>query len=139
MSCWMGQFVLLASVAQSYNQNMYKFLTQRLVIAWVAMLSVLFGALAPAISHAMAAPALASAVEEIQVCTMEGMKTIVLTAPSTGKPSAPASDHMSKHCACCTAHSVSLLPPALAFSFPLVMQSSERPSLFYHSATPLFA
>lgn len=118
---------------------MYQILTQRRVIAWIAMLSVLFGALAPAISHAMAAPAFASAVEEVQVCTMAGMKTIVLANTASGKQPAPASDHLSKHCACCPPHGASFLPPALAFAFPLVPQSSIRPALFYQSATPLFA
>jgi hypothetical protein len=124
---------------RSYNYNMHQFLTKRLAIAWIAMLSVLFGALAPAISHAMAAPAYASSSEEVQVCTMEGMKVIVIAGTSSGKPDKPMPDHMSKHCVCCPAHGVSFMPSPLGFAFPVLSQTSVRPLLFYRAPTPLFA
>lgn len=118
---------------------MHPLLTKRLAMAWIVMLSVLFGALAPAISHAMAGPASASAGEEVQVCTAQGMKTIVIAGTSSGKPSDPMPDHMSKHCACCPAHGAAFMPPSLAFAFPLLPRSSAHPFLFYRAPAPLFA
>jgi hypothetical protein len=123
---------------QRYNFDMYKFLTQRLVIAWIAMLSVLFGALAPAVSQAMV-PVSVPGTEEVQICTMEGMKTIVIVDEDVGKRPAPSSDHMSKHCACCASHASIFMPPVVTFALPFLPRSSMRPPLFYQSATPLFA
>ncbi|WP_323144381.1 DUF2946 domain-containing protein [Massilia phyllosphaerae] len=119
---------------------MQNLLTKRLVIAWIAMLSVLFGVLAPPMTQAMAsASASASGNEEVQICTAEGMKTIVIVQEGSGKRKAPSSECMSKHCAYCVLHANIPLLPRVAFILPLQPQAGMLPPLFYQSTTPLFA
>lgn len=121
-----------------YNPTMHILFKQRLAVAWFAMLSVLFGALAPTVSHAM--PAAQALTEEVQVCTMAGMVTVVLSQAPSEKSSVPAQDHMFKHCAYCSAHGgATPAPPVAAFVLPVIPQSKLYPPLFYRSATPLFA
>lgn len=108
---------------------------RHVMIAWIAMLGVLFSALAPTLAQAMAAR---PAGEEVQVCTMEGMKTIAVPRAASGKP--VSIDHVFKHCPCCAAHggtSPVLLAAPYLFVPPAV--SSSYPPLFYQSATPLFS
>lgn len=121
-----------------YNFWMPKLLKQRVVIVWIAMLSVLFGAVAPTVARAMAASV--PATEEMQVCTTDGMVTIVVDKAQSGESSTPAPDHMFKHCPYCAAHGGAIdLPPALQLAFAVILQSNTHPPLFYQSATPLFA
>ncbi len=117
---------------------MQKFLIKRLAIAWIAMLSVLFGVLAPPMAQATAS-ASPSGSEEIQICTAGGMKTIVVVKEGLGKRDAPSSGCMSKHCAYCVFHANIPLLPIVAFILPLQPQAGMRPPLFYQSTTPLFA
>jgi hypothetical protein len=115
---------------------MHKLVKQHVMYVWIAMLGVLFSALAPTISHAMVSAAQAD--EEVQVCTMEGMKTIVLAKAPSGKPVSP--DHILKHCPYCATHgNMSSLLPTAQFVFALPALSSSHPPLFHQSATPLFA
>lgn len=116
---------------------MHKFVTQRLVVAWIALLGVLFAALSPTISHAMGAATPAAAME-VEVCTAQGMVVVALDeAPD--RP-APAPDHMAKHCPYCAVHGgAPALLPAHAFAFPVLARDTSHPPLFYRSATPLFA
>lgn len=114
---------------------MHKLVKMRAIFAWLVLLSILFSGLVPAMSHAMAAATQPD--EEVQVCTMEGMKTIVIK-DSSGKPG--PSEHMLKHCPYCAVHaSPNLPPPPAPFAFAAPEASSFLPRLFYQSATPLFA
>jgi len=113
-------------------------LKRQLLVAWIALLGVLFGVLAPAVSHAMASAA--PATEEVEVCTMKGMVTIVVDKAQPAESSSPMLDHMFKHCPYCASHGgfAALLPgPSLAF--PLSRQTLAYPPLFYQSAASLFA
>lgn len=122
----------------AYNLTMHLHFKQRLAVTWLAMLSILFGALAPTVSLAMAAAQ--PLTEEVQVCTMAGMVTVVLSKAQSEKSPVPAQDHMLKHCAYCSAHGgATPAPPVAAFVLPVILQSTLYPSLFYGSATPLFA
>ena len=113
---------------------MHKFVKQHVIYVWIAMLGVLFSALAPTISHAM----VAQAGEQVQVCTMEGMKTITVAKALSGKPG-PA-EHVFQHCPYCTTHgSMDSIPPTAPFVFVLPDLSSSYPPLFYRLATPLFS
>lgn len=121
-----------------YNLTMHFHFKQRLAGAWLAMLSILFGALAPTVSHAMAAAQ--PLTEEVQVCTMAGMVTVVLSKAQSEKSPVPTQDHMFKHCAYCLVHGGAMpAPPVAAFVLPVIPQSKLYPSLFYRSAAPLFA
>lgn len=116
---------------------MHKLIRQRLVVAWIALLGVLFAALAPPLSQAMA-PVVA-APGEVQICTAQGMVTITLDDAGPVKR-VPVPDPMPKHCPCCVAHGGAPgMPPVQAFVLPVLRQATSLPSLFYRSAAPLFA
>lgn len=118
---------------------MHRLLTQRLVIAWIAMLSVLFSALAPAIADAMA-PVEAQGSEQLQVCTMAGMQVIVIAKDSSGKPDPRGSSHFIDHCPYCSAHgSWATLPSSSQAVFAVLDDSASYPPLLYRSAIPLFS
>jgi hypothetical protein len=115
---------------------MHKFVKQHVMYVWIAMLGVMFSALAPSISYALAASAQPD--EEVQVCTMAGMKTIAVTADPSGRPASP--DHFAKHCPYCAVHcGMGPLLPTAQFVFALPAVSSSFPPLFYQSAKPPFA
>jgi len=118
---------MLAGRVCGYNRSMRKLVSQQVVHAWIAMLSVLFSALAPTISHAMAPVVEAS--EEVQVCTAQGMKTVVLAkAPSKSPGSA---DHLFNHCPYCTTHgNAGSVPPTAPFVVVLLGMDSSHPPLF---------
>jgi type II secretory pathway pseudopilin PulG len=116
---------------------MHKLIAQRLVVAWIALLGILFAALAPTLSHAVV-PAVAAAAE-VQICTANGMIAIAVDGGGPVK-GLPAPDHMLKHCPYCIAHGGAPgLPPVQAFVLPVLRQTTSHPSLFYRSAAPLFA
>jgi hypothetical protein len=97
--------------------------------AWVACLAILFGALAPSLTHAFAKAAVAGSME---VCTSSGIKLIA--QPADGGKHAGA-----KHCGYCAMHNVSpgLIPPSNAL---IVARGAFAlaPSLFYRAAHALF-
>jgi len=114
---------------------MHKLVRQHLMWVWVAMLGLVFGALAPAVSHAMAASNPAGA--RVEVCTMEGMKTIVVDReqPAGGA----TADHLFEHCPYCTLHGgAALPPPSLSPAFILSPAGDTHPPLFFQAARPLF-
>ncbi|VXC14874.1 conserved exported hypothetical protein [Massilia sp. 9I] len=101
---------------------------------WVAMLGVLFSALAPALSHAM--PSSAPLLDTVQVCTMEGMQTIVVDKE---QPFGAGSSHPFEHCPYCALHGgASLPPPSAGLTLTLLPLGEVRPPLFYQVARPLF-
>ena len=106
--------------------------TRTAVTIWIALLSVLFGALAPAAAQVLPAR---GAGQAMQVCTMAGMKTVVV---GSGKP-APAIKHFFEHCPYCALHAGSALPPpAYGFAFGLPAVPSCWPRLPLASAAPQF-
>lgn len=118
---------------------MRKLVTQRILWSWIALLGVLFGALAPTVSHALAA-ATARSDNEVQVCTMEGMKTIVLDPAPAGKFDPRTFDHFLEHCPYCALHGgPAAPPPPTRFVFALLDLPASHPPLFYRSATTLFS
>jgi hypothetical protein len=121
---------------------MHKYVRQQVAWIWIAALAVLFGALAPTISHAMAAssPAVAPTDGEVQVCTMEGMKTVVLADPASAGFDPHRSAHVLEHCPYCALHaSPALLPAPAPAVFAVPAAGVLLPPLFYHSVSPLVA
>jgi hypothetical protein len=121
---------------------MHSLVKRYMVWTWIALLGVLFSALAPTISHAMAAAmssAAARADDEMQVCTMDGMKTVVVDG-AAGKFDPHKFEHFLEHCPYCVLHGgQAFLPPYAAPAFAVPDASSSYPPLFYRSATPLFS
>lgn len=101
---------------------------------WVALLAILFSALAPTVSHALAAAAPAATLE---MCTAQGYKLVQLPASDGGK--APVDlKHGMEHCAFCTIHGGGdgLLPPP-AVALALHAGRDLYPSLFYNAPRAL--
>lgn len=117
---------------------MHRLAKQHVVFVWIAMLGVLFSALAPALVHAV--PVVQQPFgEEMQICTMAGMKTIVIGEADPGKSMPGSGDHPLKHCPCCPAHGgAPAMPPPVVFLFPASVSRAPYPPLFYQSATSLF-
>lgn len=65
------------------------------------MLAILFGALAPSISHALAAADASSGT--VEICTVTGEKLVTLNVADSGKTPFPAK-HSMEHCAFCGSH-----------------------------------
>ncbi|MBV7536843.1 DUF2946 domain-containing protein [Duganella sp. sic0402] len=115
---------------------MSSFLNRRVLVAWIALLAVLFGALAPVVSHAMSASR-GSPPQWLELCGVNGVKRVQLPASDT--PHQPdLMQHMEK-CPYCAAHaSPQALTPPEAFSFAVVGGHDLYPSLFHHAPAPLF-
>jgi hypothetical protein len=105
---------------------------RNVVHLWIAILALLFSALAPSVSHAVSA---ASAVPGLaQMCSIDGVK-----APP-GKSLSDAIVHAFEHCPFCAAHATPpALPPPPAWHFPLERGQQVFSALYYHAPSPLFA
>lgn len=102
--------------------------------AWLAFLAILFAALAPSVSRAMA-PAGGSGWAEI--CTMQGAK-FVKVADDDGLPSGDNAQHL-EHCPFCfTQHDAVGLPPTPAPLLHPAAASTIYPPLFYQAPRRLF-
>lgn len=111
---------------------------RRLLSVWIAMLAILFSALAPTVSHALAAQGSFAGFAEI--CTVNGVELVSLATGERQKPADNALSHHMEHCAFCATHggTFALLPP-LPVSFAVVGGHDLFPSLFYLAPTPLFS
>jgi hypothetical protein len=106
-------------------------LCRHALTAWIAMLAILFGVLAPTLSHAVV-PAAAQAAD-FPVCRAH---TQAADVKAPGLPE-PAAD-FSKHCSYCAGHhhAPGLLPRTPPAS--VVAGSASFPSLFHEAPAPLF-
>lgn len=122
----------------AYNRRMLKPLKRRVLSVWIAMLAILFSALAPSVSHALAARDILAGFAE--VCTVNGVELVSLSTGERQKPVKDALFHHMEHCAFCATHagSFALLPP-LPVSFAVIGGHDLFPSLFYLAPSPLFS
>lgn len=99
---------------------------------WIAILAILFSALAPAISQALTKTERYLGLGEI--CTVKGVSS---TDQAPAK-SDPLTHHM-KNCPYCATHggSFALLPPAL-LSVQVLDGHDLYPPLYYRAPAPLF-
>jgi hypothetical protein len=119
-----------AAMWRCYNSAMgMKTVTRRLV-AWIACFSMLFGALAPSIAHAMAA---ANGDAWAQVCSTSGTKLVKIGADPVKQPSL----HV-EHCPFCATHAgpFALLPGA-RISIAVLDLPEAYPLLFLRAPHPL--
>ncbi len=114
---------------------MSTFGTRRRVTAWIAALAVLLGALAPALSHALAST---QGKQWIEICTSSGSKWVKLSDDGTDEQPLPA--HSLEHCPFCSLHLPAPgLPPApLSLTLPLRL-SHEVPLAFLSAPRTLHA
>ena len=94
-------------------------------------MAVLFSALAPSISRALASSTAVRDSYLAEVCSAAGYKAVSISAGDTKRPAAPAG-HGMEHCAFCATHggSAGLPPPS---SLPLAVMDGHDlyPSLFH--------
>lgn len=112
----------------------------RKFFAWIASLAILLAALAPSISHALAA-ANDDALPWAEICsTTIGSFAKVADGQNPGKSSSPAEKTLQPgHCLFCLTHMGAFgLPPAAVSAFLAVNTPSAFPSRFYQSPRPLF-
>lgn len=103
--------------------------TRRLV-AWIACLSMLFGALAPSIAHAMAS---ANGDAWTEVCSTAGTKLVKVGAAPAKQPTL----HV-EHCPFCATHATPFaLLPGAPVSIAVLDLPETRPFLFLRSPRPL--
>lgn len=109
---------------------MYPFVKRRTLHLWIALLAVLFSALAPSISHALAA----SSGPNMEICTTDGVQQV---SEAGGKHD--PFQHGMEHCPYCATHAASfaLLPPGTS-GLPVIGGHDLHPALFYHAPQPLF-
>ena len=114
-----------------YNAGMVMHTIIRRFAAWIACFAILFAALAPSVSHAMAA---ARGDTWTEICSAAGIKLVKADNPDNAEQT---SKHL-EHCPFCATHpsSVALLPGS-AWSMPLLEGRDTHPSLFFQSPSPL--
>lgn len=119
-----------------YNGEMVTCVKRRTLHVWLACLAILFAALAPSISHALAA---AAGADRVEICTVDGTKTVVLQTATKKMPAKDGASHHMEHCAYCVSNAVdTALPPAPATVFAPHGGHGAFPALFYASPSPLF-
>lgn len=102
--------------------------------AWVALLALVLGALAPTVTQAMVAGG--DRAEWLEVCSVSGM---VWVKADTGevsqkRPDGSGSGASSQHCPWCTLHGgVAGLPPAAAMHGELPARLTDLPPAFYRA------
>ncbi|GJJ02011.1 hypothetical protein RugamoR64_25490 [Duganella rhizosphaerae] len=103
---------------------MFKLAKRRTLHIWIAMLAVLFSALAPTVSRALTP---ASPYGYAEICSVDAAR----------KSPSPASKVM-EHCAYCVTHGGSFaLPPQSMASFAVIGGHDYYPPLFYSAPRPL--
>lgn len=116
---------------------MFRLRARQRITAWIATFAVLLGALAPAISQAMAG-ASAADMGWMDVCTVAGMERVAI-GDAGQKQDGPASPAM-EHCPYCFTHAGSFgLPPADPAVFIPAAAAEVMPPLYYVAPRPLFA
>ena len=106
----------------------------RRISSWIAILAILLGALAPAISHALASPGKGW----VEVCTAQG--TIWVAGDEAGDNKSSKTTDEAKHCAYCSfhAHALGILPSA-ATALPVPALSEAVPRAFLSAPRTLHA
>lgn len=107
------------------------------IAAWLASFAILLAALAPAVSHAMAA--VNGGASWVEVCTATGPALVKVSAKQSPVKDAPTGVSHLEHCPFCGTHagSAGLIPHAIA---TLAVESSPAllPELYYRAPRPLF-
>lgn len=124
----------MSKSALAYNCTMHRLANKWQRYAWIAILAILFNALAPIVSHARASAATAGA--QVEVCTAAGMAMVAM-ATSAGDQPDPGPDHGMKgmnHCAYCATHAGSFgLPPYTTSVVAVLGGHDAYPALFFHA------
>lgn len=120
---------------------MRRLATTKVVHIWMAMLAILFAALAPSISHALAASnAVNPASFAMQICSVGGLASMDAMADPAADSSMDPAKHAFEHCPYCATHAGSFaLLPGAAVNIALIEGHDLYPPLFYRAPQPLFS
>lgn len=93
--------------------------------AWLAILAIVAGALAPSISHLLGAT---RGVAWAEVCSIDGPRAVTVGAADAASPE-PAAAHALEHCLYCSAHAPTLDLPSTgpALSAPALSHTEAPP------------
>jgi hypothetical protein len=94
--------------------------------AWIALFAMLWLALAPTLSHALAAARGVSPWAEI--CTVDGPRQV---GAGDAAPSSPAVHHVFDHCPFCALQPLNVPLPSAPFALPADVRTHEMPALFF--------
>ena len=103
------------------------------LLAWLTLVAVLFGALAPAWAQVIVRASAGASLSYIEVCTSAGLRRIAVDAADSGAPAPhPAKAIDAVHCAfCLTQHQLPCLlgapPPAVAPQCARMAAAPARP------------
>jgi hypothetical protein len=118
-------------VATAIMRAMFNRAFIRRFAAWIACLAMLFAALAPSVSHAMAA---AQGDAWTEICSASGIKMVKADMAGDTEQASP---HL-EHCAFCATHPDALaVLSSKAWSIPVLAGREDFPPLFYQSSSPL--
>jgi hypothetical protein len=115
-----------------YNPLIMKSRSKRLLVHGLAMVSIAFGSLAPAISQAVSIGQTGSGFA-IEVCTSTGTKVIEQVSEESSLSKS------SKSCPYCITHQPISVPLGDQLQFAAPVDLSFFPPLFYHAPKPLLA
>ncbi|MGK5025967.1 DUF2946 domain-containing protein [Janthinobacterium sp. RB2R34] len=117
--------------------SLYPSIKRKTLQIWLAILAVLFAAVAPSISHALAAPAAAIPSSLLmQICTVDGVMDVSVDVKKSAMDPVV---HAFEHCPYCSTHAGSFaLLPGLSLSFAVSGGHDVYPPLYYHAPAPLF-
>lgn len=108
---------------------------QRALTAWIAVLAILFGALAPTLSHALVPALMPAAAQSLEfpICSAAG-HTASVKLPGLPEPAADPA----KHCPYCVDqhHAPALLSQSMAAL--VAIGGHVLPPLFYAAPAPFF-
>jgi hypothetical protein len=106
--------------------------------AGLALLAMLLAALAPTLTHALAA-ANDQHVRWTAVCTADGARLVPVPTDADGVPRSPK-PHQAEHCPYCAPQAPDAAsPPAPVCVVPVVFAADPVPVLFLLAPRPLFA
>lgn len=102
--------------------------------AWLAMLAMVLGALAPTVAQAVVASS--DRAGWVEVCSVSGMIWVQADTgtPSSDSPSAPVAD-VSMHCPWCTLHGGAADLPPVSVLAELLPRQTEPPPAFFRAVT----
>lgn len=100
----------------------------RILIAWSAVLAIMFGALAPTMAHALASGG--GRGDGIEVCGSTGMFLFNAEAPASDADDPADPQVRQQHCLWCGLH-VDMTAPVQTVMTPLLRCAREMPPAFY--------
>jgi Protein of unknown function (DUF2946) len=103
----------------------------RRITAWLAMLALVMGALAPTVAQAMVSGG--DRADWLEVCSVSGMVWVNADTGESGdrQPDSGAPMVAGQHCAWCTLHGGAAGLPALSVGTALTARLTDLPPAFY--------